>query len=250
MRSISLQLRSRGANIEIFLHETSHEEPRGWRDPAFANPDQPVVGVNWFDAVAYCEWLTAMKAATYRLPTEAEWEKACRGGNAEWEYAWGNEPPESIEYFQGEWNAPRPVGSWQPNGFALVQHGRQRPRVVHGLVCGRLLCDFAGRKSCRPALTAHAAFRVADRGDIRSRDRAPHIAAVCRRSFGIRIMGFVWCGRLGNINGQIRGSGLPQTKLQFEKQKSPPESGGVARSAGVVPKEPRVNISLWEPPLA
>jgi formylglycine-generating enzyme required for sulfatase activity len=108
---------------EIFLNETSREEPRRWRESAFSNPDQPVVGVNWFDAVAYCEWLTAMRGETWRLPTEAEWEKACRGGKSEWEFAWGNEPPESIEYFQGEWIAPRPVGIWQSNGFGLFNMG-------------------------------------------------------------------------------------------------------------------------------
>jgi len=107
---------------EVFLRETSHEEPKAWRDSAFANPNQPVVGVNWFDAVAYCEWLTVRKNETYRLPTEAEWEKACRG-NSEWEYAWGDEPPESIEYFQGAWNAPRPVGTWRANGFGLFNMG-------------------------------------------------------------------------------------------------------------------------------
>lgn len=108
---------------EIFLRETSRDEPKQWRDAAFANPNQPVVGVNWFDAMAYCEWLTAMRGEAWRLPTEAEWEKACRGGNAEYEFAWGNEPPESIEYFQGEWNAPRPVGTWQSNGFGLFNMG-------------------------------------------------------------------------------------------------------------------------------
>jgi iron(II)-dependent oxidoreductase len=104
---------------ENFLRETSHKEPKQWRDSTFSDPEQPVVGVNWFDAVAYCNWL----GETYRLPTEAEWEKACRGGNEDWEFAWGSEPPESIAYFQGTWNAPRPVGTWQSNGFGLFNMG-------------------------------------------------------------------------------------------------------------------------------
>jgi len=108
---------------ETFLKATSHEEPKGWREPDFTAGDQPVVGVNWFDAVAYCEWMSETRGEVFRLPTEAEWEKACRGGNAEWEYAWGNEPPESIAYFQGEWKAPRVVGTWQANGFGLFNMG-------------------------------------------------------------------------------------------------------------------------------
>ena len=92
-------------------------------DSSFVNPDEPVVGVNWYEAVAYCEWLTKLKGEPYRLPTEAEWEKACRGGRPDCEYAWGNEPPESIEYFQGKWNGPRPVATWRANDFGLFNMG-------------------------------------------------------------------------------------------------------------------------------
>ena len=55
-----------------------------WQSPSFAQTDDhPVVLVSWNDAVAFCEWLTKREpGTTYRLPTEAEWEYACRGGAA------------------------------------------------------------------------------------------------------------------------------------------------------------------------
>ncbi len=107
----------------IFLSESARPEPAGWNEPRFSDPNQPVVGVSWFDAVAYCLWLSEKLGQTYRLPTEAEWEKACRGGLEQADYAWGNTPPESIDYFSGNWNAPRPVGQWRPNGYGLFNMG-------------------------------------------------------------------------------------------------------------------------------
>jgi sulfatase modifying factor 1 len=102
---------------------TCGEYARFSPDTKVTNPDLPVIGVSWFDAVAYCEWLSKLEGALYRLPTEAEWEKACRGGRSDWEYAWGNEPPESLEYFGGEWKGPRPVGTWRANDFGLFNMG-------------------------------------------------------------------------------------------------------------------------------
>jgi formylglycine-generating enzyme required for sulfatase activity len=111
------------AEYAEFLAETGHIEPAGWRDPTLSAPDQPVVGVNWFDAVSYCEWLSGARGEAYRLPAEAEWEKACRGGLESCEYAWGNDPPESFEYFRGEWKAPRPAGKFPSNGYGLMNIG-------------------------------------------------------------------------------------------------------------------------------
>jgi formylglycine-generating enzyme required for sulfatase activity len=71
-------------------------EPRFWRHERFrggglpGNEAFPVVGVNWFEAMAYCRWLSAKTGQTYRLPTEAEWEKAARGTDQR-RYAWGDE---------------------------------------------------------------------------------------------------------------------------------------------------------------
>lgn len=66
-----------------FIKATRHPAPAYWDDPRLNKPGQPVVGVNWLDAKAYCEWRGK------RLPTEAEWEKAARGP-AGFLYPWGN----------------------------------------------------------------------------------------------------------------------------------------------------------------
>src|SRR5262249_16606303 len=102
-----------------FLQDTGHPEPASWNEPRFGKTDQPVVGVTWFMASSYCEWLSKTQGKAYRLPTEAEWEKACRGGLENAEYAWGNEGPQTLDYFTGVWNGPKPVGQFRPNGYGL-----------------------------------------------------------------------------------------------------------------------------------
>ena len=70
------------AEYKKFLDATGHVKPRYWEDERFNHPNQPVVGVSWFDAMAYSRWKGR------RLPTEAEWEKAARGNDGRL-YPWG-----------------------------------------------------------------------------------------------------------------------------------------------------------------
>src|SRR4051794_14382593 len=58
-------------------------------NPDFRDPRQPVVAISWFEAVQYCEWLSQCSGVNYRLPTEAEWERAARGGIENQLYPWG-----------------------------------------------------------------------------------------------------------------------------------------------------------------
>ena len=62
-----------------YIAATANEPQRFWNDAAFNRPRQPVVGVAWAEAVAYCDWLSETLSAGYRLPSEAEWEKSRAG---------------------------------------------------------------------------------------------------------------------------------------------------------------------------
>lgn len=70
------------AEYDVFL-ATTDREPLPFRDdPRFGHPDQPAVGVSWFDSVAYCDWLGSATGLPLRLPSEAEREFAARGAPA------------------------------------------------------------------------------------------------------------------------------------------------------------------------
>ena len=83
-----------------------------------------MVAPSWFDAMAYCEWLSALTHKRYRLPTEAEWERAARGGAEQKLYPWGDAPLESLENYASRWKtAPERVGHAEKNAYGLFDIG-------------------------------------------------------------------------------------------------------------------------------
>src|SRR5262249_31938960 len=104
----------------LFIEDSGHPAPTAFSDGLFNHPDQPVTSVNWFDATAYCAWLAERTGRPYRLPTEAEWERAARGGLERALYTWGDEPPQSRPHYFSAWaNGPARVAERPPNEFGL-----------------------------------------------------------------------------------------------------------------------------------
>ncbi|MGD0792079.1 MAG: SUMF1/EgtB/PvdO family nonheme iron enzyme [Terriglobales bacterium] len=114
------------ADYERFLRDTASLPPPFWSDPAFNHPEQPVVGVSWHEAVRYCEWLSASSGGKFRLPTEAEWERAARAGHEDAGalFPWGDAPPQSLPGYAdrcaGRWKTgPEPAGRAEANEYGL-----------------------------------------------------------------------------------------------------------------------------------
>jgi formylglycine-generating enzyme len=110
----------RNADYAQFLCDARALPPPFWSNPHLNHPDQPVVGVSWHEAVRYCEWLSARTNRLFRLPSEAEWERAARGGRESALFPWGDAPPDTLAGYAERWKSgPEPVGSAEPNGFGL-----------------------------------------------------------------------------------------------------------------------------------
>jgi formylglycine-generating enzyme required for sulfatase activity/class 3 adenylate cyclase len=78
------------AELDAYWPAKRESEPRFWRDERLNRPTQPVVGICWYEARAYCAWLSARLGRTVRLPTEVEWEAAARGPAGR-RYPWGDD---------------------------------------------------------------------------------------------------------------------------------------------------------------
>jgi formylglycine-generating enzyme len=108
------------ADFDTFRRATGRETSVFREQPQFARSDQPVVGVSWLDAAAYCEWLSGVQGRHFRLPTEAEWEFAARGGRDQCLYPWGNQPIFERDSYHQRWReGPEPVGTSLPNEYGL-----------------------------------------------------------------------------------------------------------------------------------
>jgi formylglycine-generating enzyme required for sulfatase activity len=152
-------------------------QPSKWNDDAFNNSSQPVVGVSWYEARAYCAWLSTQTDQTFRLPTEAEWEAAARGREGR-RFAYGNDfDATRCNIFETHIRRTTPIGvfpggetldtrlidmtgnvwDWTSSLFKQYPYdpadGRENPITGNG---GRVV--RGGSWDCSPNLT-RAAFR-------------------------------------------------------------------------------------------
>ena len=131
-----------------------------WRNPGFAQADDhPAVNVSWNDVLAFCQWLSGKESKNYRLPTEAEWEYACRAGTTTRYYNGddpkglakvGNVADATFKAKFVDWKYAikasdgyvfhAPVGSFQPNAFGLYDMHGNAWQWCAGPVRQQVLC--------------------------------------------------------------------------------------------------------------
>jgi formylglycine-generating enzyme required for sulfatase activity len=159
--------------------QEQYEKVTGTNPSKFKGPQNPVEQVSWDDAVEFCRKLSgspAEKAAgyVYRLPTEAEWEYACRAGTTT-KYSFGDSDSELGDYAWYDENSGKtthPVGGKKPNGWGLYD--------MHGNVwewCQDWHGDYPSRSVTDPTGAASGSLRVYRGGSWH------YISGLCRSAY-------------------------------------------------------------------
>jgi sulfatase modifying factor 1 len=109
----------RNAEYLTFVAGTGHEPPPFLEDERFSDREQPVVGVSWHDAVAFCRWLSGETGRRVRLPSEAEREYAALGGRDGADWPWEGAAPEEHAPTLARLDRPHVPTEACINGFGL-----------------------------------------------------------------------------------------------------------------------------------
>jgi formylglycine-generating enzyme required for sulfatase activity len=111
------------AEYDAFCEDSGRNKPS---DEGWGRGERPVINICWQDAKEYCQWLSEQTGKTYRLPSEAEWEYACRAGS-QTVYCFGDDVEQLGDYAWYKDNSggkTHPVGEKKPNAFGLYDmHG-------------------------------------------------------------------------------------------------------------------------------
>lgn len=177
-----------------FCEATDREKPD---DAGWGRGNRPVINVNWYDAVAFTEWLSKKTGRKFRLPSEAEWEYAARAGTTT-RYWWGNQPGTNNANCKdcgSRWDdkMTAPVGSFSANPWGLYD--------IIGNVSEWLLDtrheNYVGAPTDGSAWIENGndQFRMDRSGywhsyviDLKSWDRSYHLADNPKTNIGIRVV--------------------------------------------------------------
>ena len=192
-----LFVKTGGYDDSDFWTETGwqQKEKGGWTEPRYSDQsrynhaNQPVVGLSWYEAVAYCSWLKKKTGRAFRLPDEAMWEKAARGTEGQL-YPWGNEwQPAFLNGADNQINRPTAVGLFpqgqSPYG-ALIWRGMC---MIGAARFGAAIHLRNGRMPKRWKARADAACGAA-RSSTFSIIRAPRFGATSTRASGTTTWAF------------------------------------------------------------
>ncbi len=247
-----------------------------WQNPGFQqNDDHPVCNVSWEDAVAFCKWLSKKDGRKHRLPTEAEWEYACRGGTSTL-FSTGDDPTSlqgaanladaslrkqfpHIDWAV-EWNdgfaATSPVGNYAANAFGLHD--------MHGNVWEWCQDDYQpyGTPDDTPELIDNRVFRGGGfdnwPGFLRSSDRySSHSPTIRTRWAGFRIVrelpkagpspkfaGKPTLKRVGAFNGHLSGK---LNDLEIDRQGRFAISFGRIQGIDAPAEKAAKGVICWNP---
>jgi len=144
-------------NYQYELFDPLHNDLRGKDANLSTEDDEAVINVNWYDAQAFCRWLSDKEGLAYRLPTEAEWEYACRAGTTTNFYAGDVLPKEfhKNQHRSAKRDAPLLVGQTPPNQWGLYD--------MHGNIeewCNDWYGPYSGGDQTDPAGYTTGSFRV------------------------------------------------------------------------------------------
>lgn len=178
------------AQYLTFVRATMHPPPFHWSkgQPPKGKEQTPVVNVTWADADAYCRW------SRKRLPTEAEWERACRGLVENQKYPWGDEPPtHEVAHFDSL-DGPCEVGRFKPNYFGLYDMAGNVWEWCHDWYEKDFYQTAADRNPTGPARGLYRVLRggswadepkfltCAHRSWARPAERSPNVGFRCAKS--------------------------------------------------------------------
>jgi formylglycine-generating enzyme required for sulfatase activity len=243
------------AGYDAATTSTQRKPEFNWKNVGWEQTDDhPVVNVSWFDATAFCAWLSDKEGRPYRLPTEAQWEYACRAGTTT--RFWAGDTPASLQGtanvqdasldskypkvdrakfpsfpFDDGWPFTSPTGKFKPNAWGLFDmHGNVREWCadwyVNAYYVRSSVCDPVGPTPTDPRGTATLTDRV-NRGGAWN-----YIPASDRSSF-----------RLANETT------ARNFDLGFRVVHFPPLSGLTADKAGEVRDDNELGIKFhWCPP--